>query len=164
MASIAIEPNLIMLFVSPDFEIIDEVLSAIYLKYPDALVFGCSTAGEISNVTVTDKSISLTAIQFDKTSLKLVSVKLDSEVDSSKAGERIGNMLYNDDLKHVMVLSDGLNINGADLVSGLKSALPNISVTGGLAADGEDFEKTFVIKNNQVLEKTVLGLGFMAII
>ena len=160
MASIAIEPNLIMLFVSPDFEIIDEVLSAIYLKYPDALVFGCSTAGEISNVTVTDKSISLTAIQFDKTSLKLVSVKLDSEVDSSKAGERIGNMLYNDDLKHVMVLSDGLNINGADLVSGLKSALPNISVTGGLAADGEDFEKTFVIKNNQVLEKTVLGLGF----
>ncbi|WP_405292021.1 FIST signal transduction protein [Algibacter sp. Ld11] len=158
--SIVINPNLIMLFVSPDFGIIDEVLSRINRVFPKATIFGCSTAGEISDVAVKDKTISLTAIQFDNTCLKLVAVELNETVDSGKAGERIGNMLYMDSLKHVMILSDGLNINGADLVLGLKYTLPNISVTGGLAADGEDFQKTFVIRNNERLENVVLGLGF----
>jgi hypothetical protein len=29
-----------------------------------------------------------------------------------------------------------------------------------MAGDGEDFEKTFVIRNNEILENAVLGLGF----
>ncbi|MCL5129089.1 FIST signal transduction protein [Algibacter sp. L4_22] len=160
LASITVDPNLILLFVSPDFTLKQQVLSQLNRDYPKSTIIGCSTAGEISDVTVKDKSISLTAIQFNKTCLKLVSVKVDQMEYSQKAGEKIGIMLNQDGLKHVMVLSDGLNINGADLVMGLKSNLPNISITGGLAADGEDFGNTFVIRNNEMLEKTVLALGF----
>lgn len=74
-----------------------------------------------------------------------MSVQVKDMNSSQTAGTKIAQQLYSDDLKHVIVLSDGLNVNGADLVLGLKSKLPQISITGGLAGDGADFMSTFVI-------------------
>ena len=45
----------------------------------------------------------------------------------------------------MMVLSDGLNVNGSDLVKGLKNKLPkDVAVTGGLAGDQDRFKETVV--------------------
>jgi hypothetical protein len=44
-----------------------------------------------------------------------------------------------------LVLSDGLHINGSQLVQGLTQALPEtVTVTGGLSADGSQFKETLV--------------------
>jgi len=158
--SIHIDANLFLLFISPDFNLKDDVLLSLNLKYPKSTIIGCSTAGEISDVTVKDKTISLTAIQLEKTTLKKVSFQIKDMNCSYKAGEEIANKLNDNDLKHVIVLSDGLNINGADLVSGLKSKIPRVSITGGLAADGSAFNKTFVINDGKIVDKTIVGLGF----
>lgn len=160
LESINIDANLFLLFVSPEFKLTKELLSSLVKSHPNAIITGCSTAGEISDVTVKDKTISLTAIQFQKTNLNKVSVKIKSMDRSFEAGQKIGSQLYSTDLKHVIVLSDGLNVNGADLVSGLKSKLPNVSITGGLAADGSAFDKTYIIENNEMCDKTIIGLGF----
>ena len=160
VASINIDANLFLLFVSPKLAIKQEVLEALKINYPNATIVGCSTSGEISDVTVKDNTISLTAIQLEKTTLKKVSFKVEDMNCSFKAGGAIANQLYNEDLKHVLVLSDGLNVNGADLVSGLKSELPNISITGGLAGDGSDFNQTFVLNDGEFVDKTIIGLGF----
>ena len=158
--SIHIDANLFLLFISPDFNLKDEVLLSLNEKYPKSTIIGCSTAGEISDVTVKDKTISLTAIQLEKTTLKKVSFQIKNMNCSYNAGEEIANELDRKDLKHVIVLSDGLNVNGADLVSGLKSKIPHVSITGGLAADGSDFNKTFVINGDEIVDKTIIGLGF----
>ncbi|GAA4887685.1 FIST N-terminal domain-containing protein [Flaviramulus aquimarinus] len=158
--SIHIEANLFLLFISPEFNLKHEVLGALNKKYPGSTIIGCSTAGEISDVTVKDKTVSLTAIQLEKTTLKKVSFEIKDMNCSFKAGKNIANSLDKNGLKHVIVLSDGLNVNGADLVSGLKSKLPHVSITGGLAADGADFNKTFVINDDQIVDKTIIGLGF----
>lgn len=159
LSSISVAPNLFLLFVSPKFPFKTEVLSELHNRFPEALIIGCSTAGEISGITVTDQTIALTAIQFEKTQLKLVSVKFGDTLSSKKTGEELSKKLYSKELKHVFVLSDGLNVNGVDLLAGLKSNLNDVSITGGMAADGEDFNKTFVIKNNEILEDTVVALG-----
>lgn len=39
-----------------------------------------------------------------------------------------------------------MNVNGADLVEGLRSELPDVSRTCGLAGDGPDFGKTKTIR------------------
>ncbi len=160
LASITIDANLFLLFVSPEFRLKQDVLTVLNERFPKTTIIGCSTAGEISDVTVKDNTISLTAIQLEKTKLKKVSFKIKDKNCSQKAGEDIANNLYTKDLRHVIVLSDGLNVNGAELVSGLKTELPNVSITGGLAADGSDFNKTFVINNTDIVDKTIIGLGF----
>ncbi|MDO5970941.1 FIST N-terminal domain-containing protein [Flavivirga aquimarina] len=155
-----IEANIFLLFVSPSFSQKKEVLDFINNKYPEAIIMGCSTAGEISDITVKDGTISLTAIQLDKVVCKKASIEIIDMECSYKSGQYLAKTLYNEDLRHVLVLSDGLNVNGADLVSGLKSIVPNVSITGGLAADGSDFNKTFVINGDKIVDKTIIALGF----
>ncbi|TYA69799.1 FIST signal transduction protein [Seonamhaeicola marinus] len=159
LSTIDIKPNLCILFISPHFTRKNEVLDFLNKSFPDAIFIGCSTAGEISGVTVKDETVSLTAIEFEKTQLKKVSVKVQDKECSFKAGKTIASKLKKDNLKHVIVLSDGLNVNGAELVSGLKSKIPDVSITGGLAADGADFNETFVIDNEGLFDKTIVGLG-----
>lgn len=160
LTSINIDVNLFLLFVSPDSKFTEDVLNALSKNYPNAIITGCSTAGEILDVTVKDNSIALTAIQFQKTKIKKESVEINDMHLSYKAGQKLGSQFDTKDLKHILVLSDGLNVNGADLVSGLRSKLPDISITGGLAADGSDFNKTFVIENNSICDKTIVAIGF----
>jgi hypothetical protein len=62
---------------------------------------------------------------------------------------------------HVFVLSDGLKVNGSDLVNGLSRHLPgNVSITGGLSGDGECFKETLVLWDEPPEVGTVAALGF----
>lgn len=160
LKTIDFDVNLFLLFVSPEFNYTKQVLSNISKSFPNATVIGCSTAGEISDVVVNDKSISLTVIQFEKTEIKKVTYLLDNIECSNKAGVEIANALNKKDLQHVLVLSDGLNVNGADFVNSLRSNLPKVGITGGLAADGTSFNKTFVINDNEIVDKTIVAIGF----
>ncbi|WP_406683361.1 FIST C-terminal domain-containing protein [Seonamhaeicola sp. MEBiC1930] len=157
--NITIDANIFLLFVSPSFKEKNSFLKLLNSSYPKATIIGCSTAGEISDVSVNDKTVSLTAIKLNKVTHKKESVLIDNMTGSFEAGSRLANKLAADDLKHVIILSDGLNVNGADLVSGLKSRIPDVSITGGLAADGSDFNETFIINNDAIVDKTIIGLG-----
>lgn len=158
--SLTVSPSIFLLFVSPTFNIKEEVVSSLKNKYPKSCIIGCSTAGEISDVTVKDNTMSLTAIELEKVTYRKEAVVIDDMNSSFNAGEQLADKLRSNDLKHVLVLSDGLNVNGADLVSGLRTAMPEISITGGLAGDGADFKQTFVINDGEIVDKTIIGLGF----
>jgi hypothetical protein len=64
-------------------------------------------------------------------------------------------------LVHVVVLSDGLHVNGSDLVRGLTSGLPRgVRVTGGLSADGDRFVETGVLLGDDFHSRAVVAIGF----
>jgi hypothetical protein len=129
--------------------------------YPNAIMLGCSTAGEIQNINVFDNSITATAIIFEDTQLKLASHCIATADDSQKTGEALGVQLLGAGLRHVLVISDGVTINGTELVKGFKSALPSaVEVTGGLSGDGNRFQRTLVIANAAPAERQVAALGF----
>ena len=154
-------PDLFLLYVSPGFAQIRDLVQYLGEKFPGAVRLGCSTSGEIYGENVGDNSVSLTAISFKSTKLKLVSVPLEDSSSSFGAGKELIQQLDQDGLKHVLVLSDGLNVNGADLVLGLREELPSgVSVTGGLAGDGADFGNTFVVVGDQVGDQMVGAVGF----
>jgi hypothetical protein len=129
--------------------------------YPNAHLFGCSTAGEICGTRVADNSLAVTAISFEHTRVKGTQVKLGKSVDSFRAGELITESLDKDNLAHVIVLSDGINVNGSDLVKGLIKNLPeNITVTGGLAGDGDRFSETLVFYDDTPERDSISAIGF----
>ncbi len=129
--------------------------------HPHACIIGCSTAGEISETTVCDGSVVATAIHFEHTVVRAACQPLGSAEDSRAAGERLARDLASDDLVHVFVLAEGLEVNGSDLVAGLRHGLPaSVAVTGGLAADGALFEKTCVYCDEEPDEGKVAAVGF----
>jgi hypothetical protein len=132
-------------------------------NYPKAHICGCSTAGEIRDVIVSDNALVATAVGFEHTQVEIAKVNL-SEVDrnSFQAGAMLAKSLDKSELIHVFVLSDGLGINGSDLAKGIQQNLPeNVSITGGLAGDGANFQETLVISNDsEPASDIVVALGF----
>ena len=159
--SIDFVPTLFILFMSPTYIGKEDFVEILNDKYPDTTIIGCSTAGEIIGNVVSDASVALTAIRFEKSKIKLSTIDLiDVDGDSLKAGAKISSELKSDDLRHILVLSDGLNVNGAELVKGLHTDLSkDVSITGGLAGDCSNFNETFIITNKEIASNKILGLG-----
>lgn len=129
--------------------------------FPQAILTGCSTAGEIADVHVLDDSLSVVAIDFAHTALRSAKVLIADHASSYACGQVLANRLMAPDLCHVLVLSDGLQVNGSQLVAGLKAALPaHIVITGGLAGDGARFHLTEVFHNDFVSDGLIVALGF----
>lgn len=131
-------------------------------KYPGAHFIGCSTSGEIMGTSVLDETIALTAIEFANTTVTTHSIAIENPEKSYDAGKELVNKFEKEGLKHIFVLSDGLNVNGSRLVMGLRESLPDgVSVTGGLAGDGANFSETLVISDEaEPGHKVVTAVGF----
>jgi hypothetical protein len=154
------EAQLVLLFGSPaclkQTSWQDDIGSA----YPAAHRLGCSTAGEIYGTEVTDETLVATAIAFEHTRLHGVSLKLSDVSNSFEAGERLANSLPRESLVHVLVISDGQNVNGSELVSGLTQHLPvGVTLTGGLAGDGDRFQETLVLWDGPPEPNIIAVLG-----
>ena len=158
-ASVLPDAQLLLVFGSTD--LLDaQRLAELRERYPDAILLGCSTAGEIQGVQVRDNSITVTAIRFAHTPLQLACLDLNTISDGYAAGQALAAQLPGDELTHVFVLSDGLHVNGTHLVAGIKASLPQgVEVTGGLSGDGSRFQRTLVIANSDPLERRVAALG-----
>ena len=108
-----------------------------------------------------DDSLVVTAVRFEHTKLNLVREVVDEGVSSLAAGERLAQALPKQQLVHVLVLSDGLMVNGSELARGLRENLPaGVAVTGGLAGDGADFQQTLVYANQSACEGVIAAVGF----
>lgn len=155
------ENTLLLVFCSPEFSKDPAQIKLLAKSYPKSKMVGCSSAGEIFDAAVLDKSISVAIVKFERTQLKLAVSKLGNGKDSFSAGEEISKKLDKEDLSSIFVLSEGLKINGSELVKGLNTIdKKNVVITGGLAGDGANFKETFIIENGNLIEGIVLGVGF----
>lgn len=129
--------------------------------YPRAQVIGCSSAGEIQGRRVVDGSLSVAVARFRSTRLVSAVELIDDPSCSFETGRRLAERMRHPDLAGVTVLSDGIHVNGSALVSGLSSILGSrVVVTGGLAGDGANFRKTWVLRNGQLGSGMVAAVGF----
>lgn len=136
-------------------------LQCLQQEYPNAHLIGCSTAGEIKNTSVTDNGLVAAGLRFDHTQVTTVAVQTSDFSDSRAVGAAVAAQLPSEGLRHVLVLSDGLSINGSELAEGLSSNLPSeVGVTGGLAGDGAAFGSTQVIHNADAASGRVVAAGF----
>ncbi|WP_159655395.1 FIST signal transduction protein [Vibrio atypicus] len=128
---------------------------------PKSHIIGCTTAGEISNEGVSDGLLIVTVIQFEQTSIKKSARYLSDYQGACKAlGVALATDLLSPELRHVFVLSDGLQVDGTYLVEGFRNVLPeNVKVTGGLAGDCVNFQKTEIYTDNVQTSGLVVAIG-----
>ncbi|WP_404420269.1 FIST signal transduction protein [Nibricoccus sp. IMCC34717] len=129
--------------------------------FPSAACVGCSSAGEIRDSSVEDDGLSALVIGFENgSSVSVVSAIQSSGTESAETGRKLGRELPQAGLRHVLVLSDGLCVNGSLLTEGLRAVLPaGVTVSGGLAGDGARFARTFVGVGDSVDSGRVAVIG-----
>jgi hypothetical protein len=154
------DAQLVLLFGGRSLLLAGDFWSDLKQAYPQAHYLGCSTAGEICDTRVTNDSLVVTAIQFEHTQIQGHIIQLQPEESSLAAGARLSQMLDPVGLTHVFLLSDGLQVNGSDLVRGLTQHLPkNVTVTGGLSGDDDRFMETLVLWDGSPAPGRIAALG-----
>jgi len=153
--------TLILAFCAPGYHDergpLDELLAA----FPHSHVLGCSSAGEIFGAELRDESLSCGIVRFADTRLRRAYARVEGSAGSFAAGAAVAAQLAAPDLRGVFVLSDGHTVNGTALIQGMGSTLPEkLIVTGGLAADGNRFERTWVIHDRDLRQGEVSAVGF----
>jgi hypothetical protein len=124
-------------------------------------VLGCSTAGEIYGAQLRDESLSCAVVRFAETRLRRSFAQVEGAAGSFAAGAALAAQLAAPDLRGIFVLSDGHTVNGTALIQGMGSVLPEgLTITGGLAADGSRFERTWVIRDGDLRQGEVSAVGF----
>jgi len=128
--------------------------------FPASIIAGCSTSGEIFGDRLSDDSLSVAVMRFQRSRVSFASAPVRSNADSFAAGDAIGRQLSGIGLRGVIVFADGLNVNGTELVRGISSTLPpDVVVTGGLAGDGTAFKRTWVLRNGAAETGFVTAVG-----
>lgn len=159
--SIGERAQLVLVFASTAILQAGDRLTELKTWYPRAHAIGCSTAGEICGTRVYDDSLVSTAVSFDDTRIQAAQVDVRQCQTSAEAGERLARALPAEGLAHVLVLSDGLRVNGSELVRGMMAHLPaGVAVTGGLSGDGARFEQTLVFADDEPMEHRIAVVGF----
>lgn len=136
-----------------------KIQSTLKARYPAAQIIGCSTSGEITAAGVFDDSLQITAILWEKTVQRVTHTKMTGMQNSYETAAGLARQLASDSLKAVLVYSDGLNVNGSELLEGFKSVLGEIPVMGGMAGDGFGFSKTVQLFNETISDGLVIAVG-----
>ncbi|QXP60277.1 FIST signal transduction protein [Olleya sp. HaHaR_3_96] len=130
--------------------------------FPDGHIVFASSCAEISSNTVNQDSITITAIEFEKSKFVIkTSNVLNSDLDSFKTGKDLIEQLPQEDLKYVFVVSEGSFVNGSQLTKGMSASTDdNLVITGGLCGDDARFEKTLASYNENPKEGELVAIGF----
>ena len=153
--------NLVLLFGNREILKQEKPILEIRSQYPNAEVVGCSTSGDFCGNEIYENHIVATAVWFEKTKIKILTEEINNMDESFDIGEKLANRFDKTRLVHVMVLSEGLNINGSHLTAGLNKGFENkVTITGGLAGDENKFEETVIIYNSPGVRNKILAIGF----
>jgi len=153
------DAQLVLVFGNRETMSSPELAEGLTRRWPAAHVLGCSTAGQIQGAEVSDEGAAITAVRFDHTTVAVATTPV-TAAESAAAGAALAVALAKPGLAHVIVLSEGIDINGEALVRGLGERLPaGVTVTGGLSADGESFRETVVLCNGEARRNTVVAIG-----
>lgn len=139
------DTSLVLYFGAPEALGGGKVVDDLAKLYPGAKLIGCTTGGEIHGMDVLDGSVSATAVGFDHTRIETAEVSIAEWANAHDAGRALARKLTGPRLRALFVLSDGVKVNGSELVRGMAGVVdPRVLITGGLAGDGARFGTTRV--------------------
>jgi hypothetical protein len=129
--------------------------------HPQARIVACSSGAQILGAEVLEDGLLCTGVRLERSGILVASVRTGERTDAQALGRLLAERLEADGLRHVLVLAEGLVLNGGRLAEGMIEALPpGVRVTGGLAGDGERFEATgvFLDGHEEGIQAVAIGL------
>jgi hypothetical protein len=155
-----LRPHFAIVFGPRDLVADPAVLSKLKAAYPEAHLLIGSSSGDISDISLSDRRVAVTAVALERSSIRCGRVAIGARADSREAGRKLARQLFGPDLAHVFILADGCVVNGTQLALGLNEILPaTTTVTGGLAGDGTSFEQTSVGLDEAPASNRIAAIG-----
>lgn len=157
-------PDLVLCFGDRRRLLADQAGQALRQRFAGAPVASCSTGTVVLADQVDDDAMVAVALQWAGAQVVARRARVATQADSQRVGAELGQALRQAagpaGLGVVLVLSDGLKVNGNRLIEGLSATLgPRVPVVGGMAGDGAAFQTTVTGLNGPPEPDQVVVLG-----
>lgn len=124
----------------------DDFWASLAAAFPHSHVLACSSAGAIAGEHVVDDTAVAVVVRFERVEVASAAVPIQAVEMSRRAGRKLGSALAATAPRVVIVLADGLHVQGSELVQGIAETLPvDTRIVGGLAGDGASFLRTWTL-------------------
>lgn len=154
--------NLIVVFSTATYDQ-KKILEGIMSVSKDISLVGCSDSGEITTEGPVSKHVAVMALNSDTIDFT-IGIGKETDKDSYKAGVVAAKEVKKKakkDISLLIILLDGLAENGAGALRGIQKVFgKNLPIIGGSAGDDFLFKKTYQYYNGEVLENSIIGIGF----
>lgn len=152
-------PTLAIVFASVSQEL---DLLCDFFNGQDIVLFGCTTAGEITNGQLKSLGISVMLFEIPKSQFKLFSANCEQECERFDLGQRAGAFIREAfEQPAALVLSSGVGADAEALVEGIKSRLvEEVPIFGGLAGDDLRLEATYCLHAHGSIVNGTMVLAF----
>jgi hypothetical protein len=138
----------------------DTLTSWLSHAFPNALLTGCTTNGEIASQRCTEQSLVVTAITFERpTTLQYASVPLPAAAQSYQAGQQLAQQ-FTPDTHTLFLLAPGQNINVNATLDGIQQQRPDVNIVGGLAGNYLGDSHFMLLLNQHCLPDHLIAVGF----
>jgi hypothetical protein len=135
-------------------------VNALKARFPKAQIVGCSTSGQMRDSEVSDETATAMLLEFARTTILVAAEPAAAKNQSFNVGAALACKLAKPGLRSILVVSDGLHVNGSAVIAGLRSVVGDgVILTGGLAGDGVNFTKTLVLASG-VAKDQIAAIGF----
>ena len=125
-------------------------------------VVACSGAGAIEGSEIHDNALSIIQMYVSQPHnyIQTFTETLKDVHASRKIGVSLAKKISAVDLAHVFFVLPGVDINATLFLEGFKEVLPDVRISGGLAADDGRFEKTYQLCNAECSDRLVVAIGW----
>ncbi len=127
-----------------------------FFNEKNVAVFGCTTAGEILDAEILERSIVCMLIDIKKDHYKLFAKASDDTYGISKDMAKFAKESFAD--PSIIILSSGLTIDAENIISGVKDYDSKIPLFGGLAGDDLTMKASYVFSNRYETSTGLLAL------
>ena len=92
--------------------------------------------------------------------MRVAEMRVTDMQSSFQTGAMLATSLQADNLRAILAFSDGLNVNGTELLKGFQSVVgDNMPIVGGMAGDNATFTQTLLLHNDSVSDNQVIAVG-----
>lgn len=156
-----LNPQLVLVFGSVESLHPPECLRQLQAAFPGVPLVGCSTAGEISNQGVTEKTCVVTAVRFHgEVAVQVIEAAIGSMDTCREAGVALGRALRKPGLRAVLLFGKGTGVNGSAILAGLVSEIGGqVPISGGLAGDDGAFLETLTLGPSGLSRQGLVAVG-----
>ena len=140
-----------------DEKILQKSIQRLQKDFPNAIIVGATTAGEIANAKMYQNEIVISLSLFRSTKIEAGYTK-----DLTKSsGKKLAQKVCKKETKAMILLSEGLS--GEDyegFLRGIKEYDPDILVAGGLAGDNFELKRTFILYKDRIYKEGCVAVTF----
>ncbi|MEM6838904.1 MAG: FIST N-terminal domain-containing protein [Cyanobacteria bacterium P01_C01_bin.120] len=153
--------TLIVVFAAHEYCDSPEPLKELRQAFPKSKIIGCSTPVVVCDGGLREGAIAVGIIRFKNTQIRLSYTSVQGFAESRTAGQHLGKQLADENLKGVLIFSDGVTTEATDLVRGLQEMLPSdVTIAGGLAS-GHTLDDTWMLCDGELKRFYACAVGFV---